>query len=208
MPSFVPPFNDLVTQCQQMDSLIGVVLLAFGLVFMLMGVRIFRALVSLSYAALGLFIGLQLPVSYNMQWVCGGVAAVVLALASSFIMKVAVGLLAGGWAGFLVLGLGLRFGLNQMICQVAGGLVLILVASLALSFYHQIIAFVTSLEGSFLCLGGLVALLSKVPLVWQDLRSILVDNAIFGPFFVAAGTVIGFYFQSAETRQKESGMAG
>jgi hypothetical protein len=208
MFSFIPPLNDLVVRCQEQHVAIGVLLMGIGLVFLIMGLRMYKALVSLSFAAAGVVIGQNLPVSEPLQWVCGGVGAVVLALASSYLMKLAVAILGGGWAGLLVLALTIQFGLPDFICLVAGGLALILVASLALTFYNQLIAFITSLEGSLLFLGGLIPVLARVPSVWGELRGILVDNPYFAPFFIGAGTVMGFYLQLAESRQQESGMSG
>jgi hypothetical protein len=209
MPSFIPTWDHMIGLCEQQELIIGVLLMGLGVVFMIMGLRLFKALICLSFAAGGFVLGLQMPVSDNLQWVCAGVAAVVLGIASSFVMKLAVAILAGGWAGFMVAALISRLDVGEVVSLSAGGAVLLVVASLALTLYHQVISFVTSLEGSLLFLGGLIAVFAHaVPGVWQDLRGMLVTNAIFGPFLITSGTVMGFYFQWAESRQQQSGMSG
>jgi hypothetical protein len=210
MPSLhMPTWTGMIELCERQELAIGVLLMGLGVVFMIMGLRLFKALICLSFAAGGLALGLQVPVSDTLQWVCGGVAAVVLGIASSYVMKLAVAILAGGWAGFLAAALISHLDVGEFVPLSVGGAVLLAVASLTLTLYHQVISFVTSLEGSMLFLGGLIAVLARaVPGVWGELRSMLLTNAIFGPFLVVAGTVMGFYFQWAESRQQESGMSG
>ncbi len=207
-PFGLPTMIDLVSTMERQELVLGLFLLGVGLVFMLIGVRIFTVLVAVSFGVLGFGLGQMLPVSELLRWVCGFLGAVGLAVASTFVVKLSVAVLAGGWSGYVVALLAARFGLGEQTALILGGLALVAAASLTFVMYAQIIAFVTSLQGALLFLGGLVVILSHSPSFWNYLRGMLIDNPIFGPFLVLAGTVTGFYFQLAEVRRKDTGTSG
>ncbi len=168
----LPTMNQMIGLLQGKDLVLGLALLGAGLIFILWGLRVFTTLIAVSFAALGFVVGMALPVSETMRWVCGGVGGVVLAVASTLITKVAVAV------------------------------------SITFVMYEQMIALVTSLEGAFLFVGGLVICLSHHQFLWQYFRSMLVDSLILGPFFIFAGTLIGFCYQVTELCQKETGQSG
>ena len=209
MPFQIPSIGEAISICEQQEIAVGVILLGAGLVFMLLGVKLFKSLIPISLAAIGLGIGLKMPVSNDIaQWVCGGVGAVLLGVGGSYVTKLSVALLAGAWTGVFAASLAISFGLQQKISLGIGVVFLLAVASLAMPLYHQVIAYVTSLQGAMLTIGGLVAILHTFPAFWTGLRTIVVDNSFVAPFFIASLTVMGFYLQLAETRQLESGMSG
>jgi hypothetical protein len=207
MPFSVPSINDMVLNCEQQHVAVGILLLAVGLVFMILGVKLYRALIPISFAAVGFAIGVNVPLSEIGQWACAGVCAVVLGVLSSYVTRLSVALLAGGWTGMFAASLAVTFGLQPLISLGIGAVFLVAVASLALSLYNQLIAYVTSLQGAILTVGGIVAFLHHFAF-WFSLRSIFVEYTFVPPFFVASLTVMGFYLQLAETRQLESGMSG
>ena len=165
-------------------------------------------MVAISFGVVGFVLGMSLPVSELMQWVCAFLAAVGLAVASTFVLKLSVAVLAGGLSGCVVLGLATRFGAGGPFPLIMGGLALVVTIALAFVIYEQIIVLVTSLEGSFLFLGGLVVFFSHSPSMWGYFRPMLTGNPIFAPFLLLAGTVTGFYLQLTEIRQQKSGVSG
>ncbi len=207
MPFVIPSINDMVLRCEQQHAAVGVLLLAVGLVFMILGVKLFRALIPLSFAAIGFVIGWNMPLSEIGQWVCGGACAVVLGVLSAYVTRLSVALLAGAWTGLFAASLAVSFGLQTMISLGIGAVFLAAVASLSLALYKPLIAYVTSLQGAMLTVGGIVAFLHHFTF-WFSLRSIFIEYTFVPPFFVVALTVMGFYLQLAETRQLESGMSG
>jgi len=195
--------------CERQEVAVGVLLLGAGLVFMILGVKLYKSLIPISFVGIGLAIGVNVPVSGEVaQWACGIILAVALGIGSSYVNKLAVALLAGGWTGVFAASLAVTFGLQQRISLGIGLVFLLAVASLAMPLYQQVIAYVTSLQGSMLTIGGLIAVLHAFPTFWAGLRTIVVDNSFVAPFFIVSLTVMGFYLQSAETRQMESGMSG
>ena len=209
MGSFgLPTILDLVRLVERQELLLGLFLAGGGLIFIILGIRIFNVLVAISFGVVGFVLGMSLPVSEWTQWVCAFLAAAGLAVASTFVMKLSVAVLAGGWSGCVVLGLATRFGAGEPVALIMGGLALAMTIALAFVMYEQIIALVTSIEGSFLFLGGLVVFFSHSPYMWHHFRPMLTDNPIFAPFLLLAGTVTGFYLQLTEIRQQKSGVSG
>ncbi len=209
MPFQIPSVSAAISICEQQELAVGILILGAGLVFMLWGVKLFKSLIPISLAAIGFALGLTTPVSNDLaQWGCGAVAAVILGVGGAYLNKPGVALLAGGWTGVFAASLAISFGLQQKISLGIGLVFLLGVASLAMPLYHQVIAYVTSLQGAMLTIGGLVAILHTFPGLWTGLRTIVVDNDFVAPFFIVSLTVMGFYLQLAETRQLESGMSG
>ncbi len=209
LTSFPSSVRDTVLMCERQEVAVGVLLLGAGLVFMILGVKLYKSLIPISFVGIGLAIGVNVPVSGEVaQWACGIILAVALGIGSSYVNKLAVALLAGGWTGVFAASLAVTFGLQQRISLGIGLVFLLAVASLAMPLYQQVIAYVTSLQGSMLTIGGLIAVLHAFPTFWAGLRTIVVDNSFVAPFFIVSLTVMGFYLQSAETRQMESGMSG
>lgn len=209
LTSFPSSVRDTVLMCERQEVAVGVLLLGAGLVFMILGVKLYKSLIPISFAGVGLAIGVNVPVSGEVaQWACGIILAAALGIGSSYVNKLAVALLAGGWTGVFAASLAVTFGLQQRISLGIGLVFLLAVASLAMPLYQQVIAYVTSLQGSMLTIGGLIAVLHTFPTFWAGLRTIVVDNSFVAPFFIVSLTVMGFYLQSAETRQIESGMSG
>lgn len=205
--SYVPSVKEMILMCEQQHVAVGILLLGLGLVFMIMGVKLFRTLVPLSFAAIGLSIGLHLRMPETWQWSCGIAVAVALALGSSYFSRLGVALLAGGWTAMVASSLAVSMGLQPLISAGVGVVFLAAVASLTLALYSQVIAYVTSLEGALMTVGGVVCIMHSFT-IWQSLRTIFVDYPFVAPFFVVSLTVMGFYLQLAETRQLESGMSG
>ncbi|MGQ9650690.1 MAG: hypothetical protein ACUVXJ_11320 [Phycisphaerae bacterium] len=195
--------------CERQEVAIGILLLGAGLVFVILGVKLYKLLVPISFAAIGLVTGIHLPVSGELaQSACGIVLAAALGVGSSYFNRLAVALLAGGWTGVFAASLAVTFGIQQSLALAIGAVFLLAVASLALPLYQQVIAYVTSLQGAMLTIGGLIAVLHAFPTFWAGMRGIVTANSYVAPFFVVSLTVMGYYLQSAETRQIESGMSG
>jgi len=85
------------------------------------------------------------------------------------------------------------------------GLAFVGAASMSLIMCHEVTAFVLSFEGSLLLIAGLVIFMNREPVLWIHIREMMVGNPIFAPFVLMAGAVTGFYWQTAELRQRDAG---
>jgi len=87
-------FDQLANQ----EAVLGIFLTIAGLAFMLMGLRIFKPLVVLSFGVIGFIIGVSFDASDLLRILLGIVIAGVLGLASARFVKPAVAVLTGCWA--------------------------------------------------------------------------------------------------------------
>lgn len=200
--------HEMISVLERQGPAVGLFLMGAGLAFLLMGFRIFNAIVAISFAVVGFVAGASLIDSDVWGLVAGFGAAIVLALASALVTKLSVALLAGGWSGLAVIALASRLGFAGTLVLAVAVVALAVVVSLTFIMYDEIIALVTSFEGALLFLAGLVVILSLSPTVWRLTRSLLTENMLFLPFLMLAGTVAGSCFQLAELREKRSGSAG
>ena len=199
----------IVDELARQEIVVGGFLLATGLLFMLMGLRLSRMLVALSYGVIGFVLGCSVPAPDEARIAAGMITALGLAGASVCVMRPAVAVLAGSWAGFVTFLLVSRLAaVDDPIALAVGGVVFLAAASITYVMLQEIIALVTSLEGTLLFLGGLIILMNQSPVFWTHMRNLLVSNAVFGPFLVLAGTVIGYYTQVAEQQKKSAGRSG
>ena len=201
---------------QGRELVLGLFLIGTGLVFMILGARIFKVLVVISFAAVGFVLGSSLPFVLGsrlpldgvMQVTLGIVGAVGLAVASTFLVKVAVAVLAGGWSGLVMAAVAPRLGVGDQLTLVLAALAFAAVVSLTFILYHEIIAAVMSFEGTLLFLGGLVIFLSHHSVIWGHIRATMLDTPFFMGFVLLSGTVTGFYLQMAERQKKQVGTSG
>lgn len=195
----------VVDELARQEVFVGAFLVAVGLMFILMGLRLSRLLVALSFGVIGFVLGASLPAPPETRIAAGMVAALGMAGASLWVTQAAVAVLAGMWAGFATFLLVGKMGVDNQIALVTGAVVFAGAISMTFVAFHQVIALVTSLEGTLLFLGGLVALLNQSPVFWGHMRNLLVSTDIFMPFLVLSGTVVGFYTQIAELQKKQTG---
>lgn len=187
------------------ELMLGLFLSGVGLVFIILGLRVFRSLVSVSFGGVGFVFGLMVPLDTPWCWLAAACGAVALGVVSARFMKASVAVLAAGWAALVTLIAVTPLGLTDEMVLVASVLAFGAVISLTFIMYYETIAAVMSFEGTLLFLSGLVVFISHQPAVWTHLRELFVDSPFFGPFAVLAGTVTGFYLQVAEMQKKEVG---
>ena len=197
--------SSTVDEIARQEPLVGAFLLGLGLVFLLMGLRLGRPLVALSFAVVGFVLGASVSGPDAARIGLGMVAAFGLGAASLWLMRPAVAVLAGMWAALcstVVLG---HLGVDPQVNMIVAAVLFAGAASLSFVSISEIIAMVTSLEGTILMLAGLIVLCNQSASTWHHLRGLLVNNPIFTPFLLISGTVAGLYTQLAELQKKQSG---
>jgi hypothetical protein len=195
----------MVDEIARQELLVGAFLVVMGLMFLLLGLRISRMLVAMSFGVIGFVLGASVPGPQEARVVLGMLVALGFAGASLWVTRGAVAVLAGLWAGLVCFLFVSKLGLDDQIALVAAAVGFLGAASFAFVCLNELIALVTSLEGTLLFLGGMIVIANQNSQLWTHLRDLLVTNAVFSPFLVLAGTVIGFYAQIAELQKKQSG---
>lgn len=195
----------MIDELARQEALVGGFLLAVGLTFMLMGVRLSRMVVALSYGVIGFVLGGSVPGPDEARIAAGMIVALGLGFAGLWLTRPAVAVLAGFWAAVAAFLLAGNLAADTQIALAAAAVIFVGAASLAFVVHKEVIALVTSLEGTLLFIGGLVIVLNQSPVLWCHMRSLFVSNTVFAPFLVMSGTVIGFYTQIAEHEKKQAG---
>ncbi len=185
---------------------VGLFLSGSGLAFLLLGHRIFRCLVAVSFGAIGYVMGSSLAVSGPMQIVVGLVGGLALTVLSIFFVRGAVAALTGGWCGLITLQFTSELEVTPLVSFAVAFIFFVSAISLTFIVYEEVVAFITSLEGSLLCVGALVIFFSRSPMMWSHLREMLLTNPFFGAFLVLVGTVTGYFYQLSDLRHKRTGM--
>jgi len=189
------------------DAILGMCLLGGGLVFMILGAHIFKCLVGISFAFVGMAACSFLPIDIVLRIALGIVAGGALAAASAYFSKMSVAILAGGWTVLLVAMLAAYLQVSDNMMLVLATLSFATAVSFTFVVYEEIIAILMSFEGTLLFLSGMVVFLSHYSRVWGYFRSLMLETPYFMGFVMLSGTVIGFSLQIAELQKKRSGMS-
>ncbi len=177
----------------------AVTFISFGAVCLFYGWRVFKILVVISFALLGLFLGFSITdkiVGLNSQLWGGLVGMVLLAVLSIPLMKWAVCLLGAAAGGILSSGIWYASGLTEryilagaLIGMVAGGMISFIVYKIAVILF-------TSLGGSCLIVVGSLALLYLYPQTSGRVEDIIFTKKWFLPTVLMAPTLIGVILQN------------
>lgn len=202
---FVP--QEYLPFLRSVHPLAALMLIGLGGLCMVQGWKVFKILIALNAAAVGLVVGatvadwLEQP---NMQVFLGIGGALVLAALSWPLMKGAVGLmgaLIGGYIGFV----GWRYaahstGYVALIDHAwAGALIgLITLALLSLVIFKTMVIVVTSLQGSAMMLTGVCGLAARIPGLAEPMESALLQTPHLLPLAVVILGILGVIYQESK----------
>ena len=173
----------------------AVVSVAFGLIYLTYGWRVFKILVIINFAGLGLAVGLFVGNELGSILWGGILGTVLMAIVSWPFMKYSVSVL-GACAG-AVLGAALWRTITlpeQLIwCGALAGL--ISGGFLAFSSFKVSIMLFTSLQGSVFIVIGILALLNDYPNLDARLTNAVYSHGFLLPALVIFPTAVGIYLQ-------------
>jgi len=198
----------VVGDLERQDPLLGLLLIGAGLVFAILGARIFRVLLVISFGCVGLVLGASLPLDPFWKMLAGVAGGVGLAVASVFLVRLGVAVLAGGWFAAAAMLLADYLKARGDVVIITGSLAFLAIAALTFVLYFEVIAAVMSFEGSLLILAGLAICLSQYSDMWFHIRALLTQTPALLAFLILAGTVTGYYTQAAEHQKKQVGTSG
>ena len=195
----VVPMETFWAYITSLNLVEAVTFISFGAVCLFYGWRVFKILVVISFALLGLFLGFSITdkiVGLNSQLWGGLVGMVLLAVLSIPLMKWAVCLLGAAAGGILSSGIWYASGLTEryilagaLIGMVAGGMISFIVYKIAVILF-------TSLGGSCLIVVGSLALLYLYPQTSERVEEIIFTKKWFLPTVLMAPTLIGVILQN------------
>ena len=194
----IVPIDLIWQQITSLEKLEAFTFMAFGAVCLFYGWRIFRILVAISFALIGLFVGIytnNLLIGGNEIWL-GIICMILFAAFSIPMMRWGVCLL-GAAAGGVITG-GAWFALNlpqqyiwagALIGVVAGGMISFIVFKAAVMLF-------TSLTGSALITIGFLAIVYRYLGVAERVEELVLANTWFFPAVLAVPTMVGLVLQN------------
>jgi hypothetical protein len=197
----------MLDEMASQELLLGLFLAGAGLAFMLLGLRLSKILVGLSFGVIGMVLGGTMLTPPVLRLIGGLLMAIGLGIVAVWAYRPSVAILAGTWGALLTF---CFVAPTHMDIYLIWGFVAIgffVCASLAFALFNEIIAIITSFQGTILFIAGLIIFLAQSPVLWNHVRGMFVEYPIFGGFLLLAGTVSGFCFQMSEMQKKQVGMA-
>jgi len=195
----VVPIESFWAYITSLNLVEAITFMSFGVVCLFYGWRVFKVLVVISFALLGLFLGVSVTdkiVGLNSQLWGGLVGMGLLAVLSVPLMKWAVCLLGAVAGGILSSGIWYASGLPEryilagaLIGMVAGGMISFIVFKVAVILF-------SSLGGSCLIVVGFLALLYLYPQTSERVEEIIFTKKWFLPTILMAPTLIGVILQN------------
>jgi hypothetical protein len=177
----------------------AVTFISFGIVCLMYGWRVFKILVVICFALLGVFVGVSVTdkiVGLNNRLIGGLVGMGLLGILSIPLMRWAVSVLGAIAGGVLTSGIWYASGLPEkyiwagaLIGMVAGGMISFIVFKVAVILF-------SSLSGASLIVVGSLAILYMHPATSVRLEEILFTKKWFLPTLLMAPTLIGLVLQN------------
>jgi len=202
----IPSLSEWTGFLRSSDALIGLPLVMAGIVLILLGWRMWRISLAVTYALLGFAVVTVYGDAAEQQLMYGVVGGLVLAIISGVLANQAVCVLGG------IVGAGISHkvlagvGLTDAALWAATGLSLLIFSAIAFINRRKVVIVVTSFQGAVLLISGLAVFIMANPWFNAFFRGAANwATAIFIPFVVMVPTVIGCFLQVADIRRHESG---
>jgi len=195
----IVPVDWIWSQITALNVLEALTFIAFGVVCLFYGWRVFKVLVVISFALLGLLAGVLLSdivLGANKNPMLGVVLAVVLAIISVPMMRWSVSVLGAVAGGVMTAAMWYAFELPEeyiwaggLVGVVAGGMISFIVFRIAVMLF-------SCLWGSTLIVMGSMAIMYMYPLTTGQVQDLVLSEKWFLPVAVLVPAVIGIFFQN------------
>lgn len=194
----IVPLSMIWEQVTSLGLLEGLTFISFGTVCLFYGWRVFKILVTISFALLGLLIGVwinRLLIDGNMIWLAL-ISVVLFAILSIPLMRWGVSILGAAAGGVLTGGGWFAAGLPQqyiwagaLVGVIAGGMISFIIFRAAVMLF-------TSLGGSGLMVVGVLAIMYQYMGAAEKLEELVFDQNWFLPAILLAPMGIGMVLQN------------
>jgi hypothetical protein len=207
LPAHWPVQGDLLDWCKAAGPGVAVILILAGIVYLLFGYSIFKALVTLNAALLGGYVGMMLGERSGVEVPASIVGALLAATCAWPTMKYAVAIMGGLFGMVLGVTMWRLSNLDPSFGWSGGMTGMVLFGLLSFLLFRECIITYTSLQGSVMLVFGLLGLILKYqeigdPLTHHfELKPFLLPLAIFVP------TLCGFIYQKATISGPPAGPA-
>jgi len=197
MPEKWPAQTDLLTMCQNMGPGEACILVIAGIIYLMFGYCIFKALVTVNAMAAGAYMGALLGKSTNAMAAGAFIGAVLAAAITVPMMKYAVTVMGGIFGAALGASLWRQGNLQPELAWAGAMSGLIFFGMLSLIVFRGSVIMYTSLQGSVMLVFGILSLIYKYQNLQKDLTEMFTKRNFALPAAVLIPMVIGFLYQQA-----------
>lgn len=197
LPDRWPEQLDLLQFCQQLNPGTAALLLVAGVIYLLWGYYLFKALITLNAGLAGAYIGALLG-QYAGAAVPGAVIGCVVAAAVTWpLMRWAVAI-TGALFGF-VLGVSMwrAFGLETLYSPSGGAIGLVFFGMLTFVLFKGSVMMFTSMQGAVMIIVGVLGLLQKYHAIAPSIQSSILNSPVVLPLAIFIPAVVGLIYQQS-----------
>lgn len=180
----------------------AVIAISFGLVYLLYGWRIFRILVVICFALIGLFLGILAGQKFGSELMGAVMGTIILAVVAIWLVKWCVSLLGAAAGGIVTGGLWYAAGLPEQyiwagacIGIIAGGMMSFILLKISVMLF-------TSMGGAVILAVSFLALLYRYETqvlspATDNIHRLIFDKTWFLPLAIIIPTIIGMIVQNS-----------
>jgi hypothetical protein len=188
-----------ITSLTWLQAVIGI---SFGMVYLLYGWRIFRILVVICFALIGLFLGIMAGQKFGSEIMGGVMGTIGFAILAMWLVKWCVSVLGAAAGGIVTGGLWYAVGLPEqyiwagaIIGVVAGGMMSFILLKISVMLF-------TSMGGAVILAISFLALLHQyetkvLTSATDNIHQLLFDKVWFLPMVIIIPTIIGMIVQNS-----------
>ena len=188
---------DLLTACQKMGPGEACILVILGVIYLMFGYSVFRALVTLNAMAAGAYLGALLGKSSNAV-AAGALIGALIAGAITFpLMKYAVMIMGGIFGAALGASLWRQANLQPDLVWAGALSGLIFFGMLSMILFRGSVILYTSLQGSVMLVFGILSLLYKYQSMAPEVTDVFSKRAFILPTVVLIPALVGLLYQQS-----------
>jgi hypothetical protein len=198
-----PHEGDLLAWCQGMTPGVAALLIMVGIVYLLFGFKIFKAVVLLNAAILGGYIGASLAINFNnrpeTEVACGLIGAFAAAAVTWPTMKYSVALMGGVFGALLGASIWKTVNLEPQLVWAGALTGLVLFGLLSFVLFRGSVMLYTSLQGAFMLIFGILGLIYKYNDIVPQVNHHLTYQPLLLPVAIFIPATLGWIFQHHST---------
>jgi hypothetical protein len=197
LPDRWPEQLDLLQFCQQLNPGTAALLLVAGVIYLLWGYYLFKALITLNAGLAGAYIGALLG-QYAGAAVPGACVGCFVAAAVTWPMMRWAVAITGALFGF-ILGVSMwrAFGLDVAYGPAGGAIGLVFFGMLTFVLFKGSVMMFTSMQGAAMIILGMLGLVQKYQAIAPSIQSGILNSPVVLPLAVFIPAVVGLIYQQS-----------
>jgi hypothetical protein len=197
LPQHWPAQTDLLTWCEHMGPGMAALLILLGVIYLLFGIKVFKALMMLNAAAVGaavgFIVGQRTDMGFALMVLCGFMAAAL----TWPMMKWAVAVMGGMFGAALGASVWTTFGLEAQFAWSGALTGIVLFGLLSFIIFRGSITMYMSLQGSVMLVFGILGMVYKYQEVAPKITHAMTLKPFLLPMAIIIPAIIGILYQQA-----------